>query len=212
MKLWHGILLMMLTLTLPLTGCGEPSKDTDLQNYLTQVELHMEELGDISSDLANIAEGAGPFGLKNAPQVLATFSEKYGDLLSRFEAIEYPKDAVKLREYTIAIINLHIQMIDAILEYGDTLDTSHMDRAESYAVDVEELGLLAADEWDRLTDIAGEEDGISIFQIFLGILFFGVAAVIAIFVLELTLGVGFGIVAGITVAIGAIVKKIKGGR
>ena len=85
-----------------------------------------------------------------------------------------------------------------------------MDRAESYAADAEELRLLAADEWDRLTDIAEEEDGISILSIFLGILGFGVAVTIAMIVLELTIGTGIGIIAGITVAIGAIVKKIKG--
>lgn len=210
MKLWHGILLMMLILTLPLAGCGESSEDTDLQNYLMQVEPLIEEISDISSDFINMVEDAGPFGLNNIDQILATYSERFGDLLSRFEAIEYPKDAVKLREYTIDIISNFKQMVDELVAYAATLDTKHMDRAESYAADAEESHLLAIDEWDKLTDIAGEEDGISIFQIFLGILFFGVAAVIAMFVLELTLGVGFGIIAGITVAIGAIVKKIKG--
>ena len=208
MKLWHGILLMMLTLTLPLTGCGNSSEDTDLQNYLAQVSSIMEEASDMSSDFINT--DVGPFGMAEPEKFLANYKESYEDLLWRFSAIDCPDNAVKLREYTIAIINLNIQMMDAILEYADTLDTSHIDRAESYIVDAEELRLLAIDEWDKLADIAGEEDGVSILQIFLWILGFGVAVTIAMFVLELTLGVGFGIVAGITVAIGALVRKIKG--
>ncbi|MBA7481793.1 hypothetical protein ES707_17270 [subsurface metagenome] len=210
MKPWHGILPIILILVLPLTGCGGSSEDDDLQNYLTQVTPLIEEISDISADLWDIAEEAGPFGVADPEKTLANYKEKYEDLLLRFDAIECPDDAVKLREYVIAIINLHIQMMDAALEYGDTLDTSHMDRAESYAVDAEELRLLASDEWDRLADVAGEEGGVSILSIFLGILGFGVAVIIAMFVLELTLGVGFGIIGGITVAIGAIVKKIKG--
>ena len=210
MKLWYRILPIMLILVLPLTGCGESSGDDDLQNYLTEVAPLIEELSDITDDLFDIAEGAGPFGVAEPEIILANYKGKYEDLLLTFSVIEYPDDAVKLREYTIAIINLHIQMMDAILEYGDTLDPMYMDRAESYAEDMEELLPLASDEWDRLEDIAGEEGGVSIPQIFLWILGFGVAVVIAMFVLELTLGVGFGIIAGITVAIGAIVKKIKG--
>ncbi len=210
MKLWHGILLMLLFLTLPLTGCGEPSRDTDLQNYLTQVTPLIEEISDIAVDLWDIAEEAGPFGVAEPEKVIANYKEKYEDLLLRFSAIECPDNAVKLREYTIAIINSYIQIMDAVLDYSEEFDMSHIDRAESYVEDIEESGLLAADEWDRLTDITGEEDGISIFQIFLGLLFFGVAVTVAMIVLSLTLGAGYGIIGGITIAIGAIVKKIKG--
>jgi len=211
MKLWHGILSIMLILTLPLTGCGKSSEDTDLHNYLTQVTPLIEEISDITADLWDIAEEAGPFGVAEPEKTLANYKEKYEDLLLRLSAIECPDDAVKLREYTIAIINLHIQMIDAILEYSDTRDPKHMEKAESYAADIDEQRNLASDEWDRLSDMAGKENGISIVQIFLGLLALGVAVVIAMFVLELTLGVGFGIIAGICAAIGAIVEKIKGG-
>ena len=91
---------------LSLTGCSESSKDTDLQNYLTQVELHMEELSNITDDLFDIAEGAGPFGVAEPEILLANYKGKYEDLLLTFSIIEYPDDAVKLREYTMAITNL----------------------------------------------------------------------------------------------------------
>ena len=157
-----------------------------------------------------MVEDAGPFGLSNASQKLATYSEKYDDLLSRFKAIECSKDALKLQEYTINIISYHKQIIDELVAYADTLNTKHIDRAESYAEDVEASRLLAVDEWDRLADMAGEGDGISIGQIFLGILAFGVAVSVALLILQLTIGTGFGILAGIIAGIGVVVEKIKG--
>ena len=212
MKLWHYTLIMVLTLTLLIVGCGQSSKDIDLQNYLTQVEPLIEEGSDMAVDLLRLAEDAGPFGLKNADQILATYSERYDDLLSRFEAIECPKDAVNLRKYTIQVISYIKQMVDEMSAYITTRDTNHIDKAESYATAADESILLAMDEWDKLSAMAGEGDGINVGQIFLGLLALGVAVSIALFVLQLTLGVGFGVLGGITVGIGAIVGKIKGGH
>jgi len=208
MKLWYGILLVILTLSL--TGCGGSSNSTDLQNYLSQLGPLVEEVADLSSDLDNLVEDVGPFGLTNLDQKLAPYSTKYAELQSRCEAIKCPEDAVKLRGYTMDLIYSNKQMIDEMLVYIDTRDRKHFDLAESYFMDAEKSRRLAGEEWDRLSDSSGKENGISIIQIFLGLLALGVAVSIAMFVLQLTLGAGVLGIAGITTAIEAIIRKIKG--
>lgn len=204
------LLPILVTAILLLSACSEASTDAELSNYLDQVDTIMEELGDINIELMKMTEDAGPFGVKNEDKLLLDYSEKYDGILHRFEAIEYPNDAIQLRKHTIEIITYHKKMLDEMREYVITHDTYHVDVAESYFTDAEDSRVLAMDEWDRLKELTGEGDGISIWQIFLGLLGLGVVATIAIFVLQLTLGAGITVIAGITATIGAIIRKIKG--
>ena len=155
MKLWY-VVSMILALILSIVGCGAPSESADLDNYLTEVSPLIEEIWDISSDLIETAVEAGPFELTKITETLATYSDKYQDLLNRFKAVEYPEEAVNHRKYTIDIINNNKQMVDELTAYVDTRDISHLHKAKSYATDSEELRPIVADEWAKLRDMAGE--------------------------------------------------------
>ena len=197
MRLWHGILLiMMLTLTLPIVGCGESSKDTDLQNYLTQGLPLVLEFADASQELQNIGED---FAItKNTDRMLLAlteYSEKYDDILSRFKAIEVPKDAVKHSEYTIDMIYYAQAFIDEMSVLLTTQDSRRaeqaLDRAISYAAASDESRLLAMDESIKLDDMARQGNGIDHTQ-----------NIIVTTILIVIVAIGAGI--------WAIVKKVKG--
>jgi len=209
MKRWLYAIPILLILPILFAGCSS-SSNPELQNYLTQIDSTMEEISDITADLWGIAEKAGPFGVSEPEKVMAEYRAKYNELLSRFSAIEYPSKAVKLRQYTIEIINLHVRMIDTTTNYLKTRDKSYEETFISLEADMELQKDLAADEWDKLSDIAGGNSGWNIGQIILGLIAFGVAASIGMFLLQVILGTGCGLIGLIFSAIGALVDKIKG--
>jgi len=211
-RIWRNILVATLVLTLFLTSCNSSADNEDLSDYLSQVDSFMVEISDAESTLFDILENPNPFGEVDIFQELISVRDQYNELLGDFRVVEYPTEATKLREYTIDIINYRKQAVDELILYVDTFDTTHYDKAESYALNADELLPLAADEWDRLADIVEieEDDGTSIWEIFLWILGVGVAVTVALFVLQMTVGVGFGVIAGIGVGISALINKIRG--
>jgi len=114
MKYWLCTISVLTICLVSFAGCGNSSSNPELQKYLTQVDPLITEVSDLNSELLDEIENAGPFGLANPEKILTEYKSRFNDVLIRFSAIECPQDAIKLREHTIKIINLYIQMIDAV--------------------------------------------------------------------------------------------------
>lgn len=213
---WRSILLFGLVLLLvgsvvAFAGCGKSSQATSVGIYLEESETIINEATDTAREVSNLIETADLYDKSEIVSKCASYGKVYDDLLLSFATLGYPQECLTYRKYVIDGLTYCKQEVTEFGAYFATGDVEHLYKAESYFNDTRKSMLLAADEWERLANIAEEEDGIGILEIFLGLLVFGVVVAIAMVVLQLTLGVGFGIIGGITVAIGSIIRKIKGG-
>ena len=106
----------------------------------------MTDIADAESALWDISESIGLFGvssttLEQLNQELASIDKHYDELLADFEAIECPREAIKLREYTIDIINYRKQAVNELTSLITTGDTSHYDINEDYRNHPSEISL-----------------------------------------------------------------------
>ena len=208
---WYTFLLvgLALLLTIPVGACAPVSP---MESYLADTEAIINEATEIAARVSNLYETTDLYSKSEIVEKCASYGKKYDDLLLRFATLEYPQEALKFREYVIDGLTYSKREVTEFGAAFATGDIEHLYKAESYYSEAQKAMLLAAAEWERLTDTIEQEGGIGILEIFLGLLALGVVVVIAMVVLQLTLGVGFGIIAVITAAIGAIVRKIKGGQ
>ncbi len=206
---WHTFLLvgLALSLAIPLGACAKVSP---VESYLADTEAIINEATEIAAKVSNLYETTDLYSKSEIVEKCANYGKEYDDLLLRFTTLEYPHEALKFRKYVIDGLTSSKQEVTEFGAAFATGDIEHLYKAESYYSEAQKALALAAAEWERLASTVEQEGGIGILEIFLGLLALGVVVVIAMFVLELTLGVGFGIIAGIGAAIGAIVQKIKG--
>ena len=78
------------------------------------------------------------------------YAEEYGNLISKFKALECPEECLKLQEYVIDALTYFRQEVAKFRAAFSTWNIEPLYEAKSYRNEAQKALALAAGEWDRL--------------------------------------------------------------
>lgn len=208
-KLAPMALVASVAMALLLTACGGSPEAMEVEEYMNLAGPLIEEATALNSTIVGwlsivSKSGPGPMVI-----VLNEIDNDYKSIVARLTALDTPPRGAALTGHTTDGLDYMRESIDHMARAVASREMSYTFIAKDAHTWSTRSLTLAADELNRLAAFVDEERGTNIGTVFLGILGFGIAASVAIFLLCTVRSTGCFSIEGILSRVQAVSEKLK---